>query len=115
MVDSELKEKENTPKKENERFQFYVPDHITKCEKQALLTFFKEYFEALVESKKFEGDEIVARKRTIVTALNDSYKNYEKHHEKFVTVLPQLVKLFTRKEIALVRSRLKFHLDGHAH
>lgn len=90
MTDFLKKQQDTNPKMEKENFQFFIPDHITKCEREALLKFFQEYFAALIESKKFEGDEIIRRKRIIVNALNEFYKDHKKHHDMYTKVLLEL-------------------------
>lgn len=76
--------------KTENKFVFFVPDFITKCEQRALIAFFKEYFSALEECEKFTVTEIVERKRLIMSALDTNYRNMDAHRKKWDKVVAEL-------------------------
>lgn len=77
----------DTENKDSARFLFYVPDFISRCERQALMKFFREYFEALDACDEISDTEIIRRKQFFVQALERSYRSLESHRNKFKTVL----------------------------
>ena len=70
--------------------EVYIPDCITICEQNALITEMKTYFESVIESKLYTNDDILKEKQKIVNSLSRMYRSYESHHEKYTSVMKQL-------------------------